>query len=311
MEQGLPYFIKFKKLFPSIQDLAQATTDEVMKAWQGLGYYSRARNLHFTAQYIYNELDGIFPDTYEDVIKLKGVGPYTAAAICSFAYGLPYAVVDGNVYRVLSRFFGIDTAIDSTNGKKEFASLAQALIDPLRPGDYNQAVMDFGATQCVPANPNCMDCPLQEECVAFKNKVVDQLPKKEKKIKKQKRFFQFLVVEKAGKVLFEKRGANDIWKGLYQFPLIETKREYDEPTFFSDDADAQWTNVAEAKPIMRLKQTLTHQQINACFWLVKLHEKAPPMKCYDEIIIQNIHKFAVPKIIDLFLLKTKGIFVKK
>ncbi|NJN78344.1 MAG: A/G-specific adenine glycosylase, partial [Saprospiraceae bacterium] len=185
VEQGLPYFLKFKENYPTIKDLAAATEDEVMLLWQGLGYYSRARNLHFTAKYITYELDGIFPNTYSEIIRLKGVGSYTAAAIASFAYNLPHAVVDGNVYRVLSRYFGIHTPIDSTEGKKQFEKLANDLIDKERAADYNQAIMDFGATHCTPRNPSCSACILSSNCIGFNTQKNDILPVKTKKIKKK------------------------------------------------------------------------------------------------------------------------------
>ena len=162
VEQGLPYFLKFKENYPTVTDLANAPEDEVMRLWQGLGYYSRARNLHFTAKYIAYDLNGEFPNTYTEILKLKGVGAYTAAAISSFAYDLPNAVVDGNVYRVLARYFGIETPIDTTEGKKKFTKLAYELLDKKRPADYNQAIMDLGATQCTPKNPNCKNCPLNK-----------------------------------------------------------------------------------------------------------------------------------------------------
>ena len=168
VEQGLPYFLKFIAAYPNVKDLANAPENEVMRLWEGLGYYSRARNLHFTAKYIAAELDGIFPNTYENIKLLKGIGTYTAAAIASFAYDLPHAVVDGNVYRVLSRVFGIETPIDTTAGQKEFAALAKKLLAQNQAAAYNQAIMDFGATQCVPKNPNCAVCPMQTECIAFR-----------------------------------------------------------------------------------------------------------------------------------------------
>ncbi|MCR9286527.1 MAG: A/G-specific adenine glycosylase [Bacteroidetes bacterium] len=184
VEQGLPYFEKFKSTYPTVAGLANAPEDEVMKLWEGLGYYSRARNLHFTAKYISKELGGVFPSDFEGILKLKGVGPYTAAAIASFAFDLPHAVVDGNVYRVLSRFFGIEKAIDSTEGKKEFSKLAQTLIDTKQPANYNQAIMDFGATHCKPSSPNCGKCLMSLNCFAFKNSKIESLPFKSKKKKK-------------------------------------------------------------------------------------------------------------------------------
>ena len=181
VEQGLPYFLKFKENYPTVTDLANAPEDEVMRMWQGLGYYSRARNLHFTAKHIAYDLNGVFPKTYVEILKLKGVGTYTAAAIASFAYDLPNAVVDGNVYRVLARYFGIETPIDSTIGKKEFTKLAYELLDNKRPADYNQAIMDFGATQCKPKKPNCINCPLNQKCIGFNTQKIDTLPIKTKK----------------------------------------------------------------------------------------------------------------------------------
>ncbi|MEM9990488.1 MAG: A/G-specific adenine glycosylase, partial [Bacteroidota bacterium] len=178
VEQGWPYYERFKAAYPTIQHLADAPEDEVLKMWEGLGYYSRARNLHFTAQHITYKLGGCFPNTYEDILKLKGVGTYTAAAIASFAYHLPHAVVDGNVYRVLSRYFGKTTPIDSTIGKKEFTQLANELLDSTQPHRFNQAIMDFGATQCKPKLPNCPNCPLQSHCTAFQQKTVNTYPVK-------------------------------------------------------------------------------------------------------------------------------------
>ena len=194
VEQGLPYYERFRENYPTVTDLANAPEDEVMKLWEGLGYYSRARNLHATAKMIDQEMDSIFPTTHAEILKLKGVGPYTAAAIASFAYNLPHAVVDGNVYRVLSRFFGIETPIDSTSGKKEFAQLAQDLIDKKQPGNYNQAIMDFGATHCMPKKPKCSQCLLRKNCKALLNNKVTSLPIKIKKIKKQTRYFNYLVI---------------------------------------------------------------------------------------------------------------------
>ena len=186
VEQGIPYYQKFIATFPTIHDLAQTDESNVLKVWEGLGYYSRARNLHDTAKYISIHLNGVFPSSYENLLKLKGVGPYTAAAIASFAYDLPHAVVDGNVYRVLSRIFGIKTPMDSSEGRKEFQKIAQELINAQDPGGYNQAIMDFGATVCTPKNPNCNQCPFSEQCFAFLNRSINQLPVKNKNIQKKK-----------------------------------------------------------------------------------------------------------------------------
>ena len=222
VEQGLPYFQRFKNRYPAVEDLANAPEDELMKLWEGLGYYSRARNLHSTAKFIANVLNGIFPTAYNDILKLKGVGPYTASAISSFAFGLPHAVVDGNVYRVLSRIFGIDDAIDSTKGKNNFNSLAQELLDKENPAEYNQAIIDFGAIQCSPKSPSCEDCPFNGQCFAFLNNQVDLFPVKSKKIKKKTRFFNYLILNSNDKLLIGKRSEKDIWRNLYEFPIIET-----------------------------------------------------------------------------------------
>ncbi|MGY8943774.1 MAG: A/G-specific adenine glycosylase, partial [Flavobacteriales bacterium] len=219
--QGLAYYLKFTTSFPTVFDLAKADESTVLKMWQGLGYYSRARNLHFSAKQISKELNGVFPSTYEEIIKLKGIGDYTASAISSICFNEPTAVVDGNVYRVLSRYFGINTPTNSTLGIKEFKTLAQTLIDTSQPGTYNQALMDFGALHCKPQNPLCETCPFSDSCVAFEKKLTKELPVKEKKIKVRKRYFNFLVIKTdAHKTILTERKGKGIWQGLYQFPLI-------------------------------------------------------------------------------------------
>lgn len=222
VNQGLPYFQKFVKNYPSVQDLANAPEDQVMKDWEGLGYYSRARNLHAAAKHVSEDLKGDFPTAYEDLLKLKGVGSYTAAAISSFAAGEARAVLDGNVFRVLSRYCGIDTPINTGKGKKEFEQLANDFLDMEKPADYNQGIMEFGAMQCVPKNPDCEGCVLKESCVAYANETVDQLPVKEKKMYDRQRYFTFLYIEWAGKVAVEQRTGKDVWNKLFQFPLIES-----------------------------------------------------------------------------------------
>lgn len=216
--QGYDYFVRFMKRFPDVATLAEADEDEVMKYWQGLGYYSRARNLHAAAK----SMNGVFPKTYPEVRALKGVGEYTAAAICSFAYNMPYAVVDGNVYRVLSRYLGIDTPIDSTEGKKLFAAVADELLDRKNPALYNQAIMDFGAIQCSPQTPNCMFCPLADSCAALAKGTVAELPVKQHKIKTTNRYFNYIYVRMGVHTFINKRTGNDIWRNLFELPLIET-----------------------------------------------------------------------------------------
>lgn len=222
VEQGLPYFHKFLERYKSVTEFADASEDEILKLWQGLGYYSRARNMHATAKIIKNEHNGVFPCNYETLLKLKGVGEYTAAAISSFSANEKHAVVDGNVYRLLSRYFGIETAIDSTIGKKEFKKLAYELLEQAEPFLYNQAVMEFGAIQCKPSSPNCANCPLRLNCYAYQHEMVDKLPVKDKRTKVKERFFNYLVVKDGTKVLLNKRIAKDIWQNMYDFPLIET-----------------------------------------------------------------------------------------
>lgn len=318
VEQGLPYFLKFKEKYPTVKDLADAPEDEVMRLWQGLGYYSRARNLHFSAKYIAYDLDNVFPTTYPEILKLKGVGTYTAAAIASFAYDLPYAVVDGNVYRVLARYFGIETPIDSTNGIKEFAKLANELINKRKAADYNQAIMDFGATQCTPRNPNCATCPFSKNCVGFNMQKSDILPVKTKKIKKTERFFHYLIINSKDSVFLQKRLQKDIWQNLYQFPMIEMSKIM---TSLELQEHSYWKEIIKQGTIKKLtlgqsniyKQTLTHQKIRAIFYEINLDEEIDVnfIKKENFILIKksDLNKFAFPKIIDLFL-KDKTLSLK-
>ena len=233
VEQGLPYYQKFIEQYPIVRHLADAPEDEVMKLWEGLGYYSRARNLHHSAKLIANELGGNFPDTYTGIRALKGVGDYTAAAIASFAFNLPHAVLDGNVFRVLARYFGIETPTDTPAAKKEFAALAQELLDPARPGDFNQALMDFGATHCTPQQPKCPACPLRPHCAAFQQNKVAELPMKSKSLVKKDRFFFYLVVHHKGDTFVRKRSGKDIWQNLWEFPLLEL------PVFPADNRELE------------------------------------------------------------------------
>ncbi len=221
VNQGLPYFQKFSKNYPTVYDLAEAPENRVMKDWEGLGYYSRARNLHSAAKQIVSEFNGNFPDAHAEILKLKGVGDYTAAAISSFAFNQPHAVVDGNVFRVLARVFGIFTPINTGAGKKEFDKLAGELLYRKDPATYNQAIMEFGALQCVPKSPDCVVCPLKNGCNAYINGTIDSLPAKAKKSYDRKRYFNFALIKSERHVLVELRAAQDIWKQLYQFPLVE------------------------------------------------------------------------------------------
>lgn len=306
VEQGLPYFERFKKAYPSVLNLADAPQDEVMKLWEGLGYYSRARNMHATAKHIAYERNGNFPETYEEILSLKGVGPYTAAAIASFAFDLPHAVVDGNVFRVLARFFGMETLTDSTDGKKLFNQLAQQTLDQNQPGRYNQAIMDFGATQCTPQSPACKNCPLKSECVAFQQNMVEKLPVKSKKLVKRERYFHYLIVESDTKILLQKRTEKDIWQQLYEFPLIELPEAQLNPEGLRDSP--LWKNIFGTRrfTIKRVsrpfKQVLTHQLIHAVFFEIELQSGKLPEDSYFIVTERkNLSKFAFPKIIDLYL----------
>lgn len=305
VEQGLPYFERFREQFPTVRRLADASLDEVMKLWEGLGYYSRARNLHAAARHIAYELGGRFPDTYEGIRKLPGVGPYTAAAVASFAYGLPYAVVDGNVFRVLSRFFGIGAPPDTTGGRKLFAGLAQSLLDLSNPADYNQAIMDFGATQCTPRAPHCSSCPLLGACAAFREGKTDALPAKSKRIEKRRRFFHYLVICHRGQALLNRRTQKDIWRHLYEFPLLELpwpgdEKQVRESVLWKQLFGPQDIAIRQASP--PYQQVLTHQKVIASFW-----EISPPAGArvnsggFLSVDQKNLSKFAFPKIIGRYL----------
>ncbi|MBR9913255.1 MAG: A/G-specific adenine glycosylase [Algicola sp.] len=301
VKQGLPYYEAFVTQFPTVFDLAKAPEESVLKLWQGLGYYSRARNLHASAKFIVNELHGIFPNTYNDLLKLKGVGDYTASAVASICFDEPCAVVDGNVYRVLSRYFGIDTPINSTKGIKEFKALASTLIDEQHPGDYNQAIMEFGAIQCKPSNPDCTVCPLKHSCQALQKGSISELPVKLKKTKVAKKHFNFLVViSDHGQILFEKRRSKGIWQNLYQFPLIETERPIDIDAFkshrqvqsFFKDTDFQYS-LYNSEPIVH---KLSHQHLFTKFWIITM-----PKLPKQGIPISEINRYPTPILISNFI----------
>ena len=274
--QGTPYFLSFTTAFPTVFDLAAANEEQVLKLWQGLGYYSRARNLHKTAQYVANELSGIFPDNYNDLLKLKGVGEYTAAAIASFSYNEAVPVVDGNVFRVLSRYFDVETDIAAASAKKEFAALAFELMPKGNPAIFNQAIMEFGALQCVPKSPNCGICVFNTSCAALQKKKVDQLPVKSKKLKVRNRFFNYLVVSDDNEnTIIQKRIAKGIWHNLYEFPLIETERVEDsdcisnliQSDFFKGN---EIVGISESNPETIIHK-LSHQHLHIKFWKVKVN----------------------------------------
>lgn len=305
--QGLPYYLRFVERFPTVLDLASASDDEVMKLWEGLGYYARARNLLKTARIVAFEMNGRFPDTYEGLRQLPGIGPYTAAAIASFAYDAPQAVLDGNVFRVLSRFAGVVEPVDTTAGRKLFEQLAQSALDTSQPAAYNQAIMDFGALCCTPQNPLCRQCPVSEHCQALEDGTVSQLPLKSKSIVKQERFFHYLVVEDDGKVLINRREGKDIWNGLYEFPLIELDALSSELAVLQ--AQPAWRQMLQYHPLRLesvsppFRQTLTHRYIRAVFLELRPLQKMelPQESQLLWIEREKLSKFAFPKIIDRYL----------
>ena len=303
VEQGLKYYEKFIRHYPTIQSLASASENEVFKDWEGLGYYNRARNMHHTAKHIVSTYSGIFPATYDDILRLKGVGPYTAAAIASFAYDLPHAVVDGNVIRVLARFFGIEAAFDTTAGRKLFDEKAQNLLDLNNPATYNQAIMDFGATLCKPIAPLCEDCPMNRLCFAYQHDLVTQLPYKSKKIVKKTRFFNFLVFKTSDEVLIQKRSKKDVWQGLHDFVLLEEKELFSIPHLQNHQSYKNWGQHIKGKLQLNYsdcQQVLTHQKIFARFFIIKC-DKLPIIQHYFPVKIKKIGSFAFPKLINFFL----------
>lgn len=303
VEQGWEYYNRFVKNFPDIKKLAKAPEQKVFKLWEGLGYYTRCKNLLATAKFIADERAGIFPGTYEEILKLKGVGPYTAAAIASFAFNLPHAVVDGNVFRVLSRYFGIDIPIDSTAGKKEFTQLAEKLLDTEQPGIYNQAIMDFGAVICKPQSPLCTACPLKNKCRAFSEQKVDSLPFKTGKIIKKQRYFYYFILGFEGRVYVRKRGPKEIWENLYEFVLLETDRltaleELLSTPLYKKLAGKSKATVLEVSA--PYKQQLTHQTLQGSFIQVKL-QREPALNDYKAVTYKEMKKLAFPKLITAYL----------
>lgn len=307
VEQGMPYWFRFMETFPTVNDLANADEQEVLRLWQGLGYYSRARNLHAAAKMVRDEMGGNFPNNYAEIRSLKGVGDYTAAAIASIAFDLPHAVVDGNVYRFLSRFFGISTPIDSSKGKKEFAELANELLDESAAGQFNQAMMEFGATLCKPANPLCGECPFANQCEAFKNDTISSYPVKEKKTKVRDRYFDFLIITDNKHVLIEQRTAKDIWQGLYQFPLIESQNQNVENEKLIFDFASKFSNKNSLKLLKvsaEYKHLLSHQNLHAKFWWLQV--ESIELKNQSElnmILWSELDQYGLPQLIIKYLLQ--------
>ncbi len=303
VEQGWEYYNRFVTAFADINKLAKAPETKIFKLWEGLGYYTRCKNLIATAKYISNENKGRFPDNYDDILKLKGVGPYTAAAIASFAYNLPYAVVDGNVFRVLSRFFNDNTAIDSTEGKKIFTVLAQELLDKKQPGIYNQALMDFGAVICKPKLPLCRQCALQSRCGAHLKGLVNVLPVKEKKITQKIRWLFYFIIEHNSKVYVRKRGTKDIWENLYEFVLVEAEAAIDPLQLEKLPAFKKLLKKGtyHIEAISNLySQKLTHQTIHGQFIKIKLKNNAA-IEGYQAVSQKKLAGLPFPKFITTYL----------
>lgn len=305
VDQGMSYYHKFIKKFPTVFDLAEASEEQILKLWQGLGYYSRARNLHFSAKYIVNELNGEFPNTYKELLKLKGVGDYTASAIASICFNEPTAVVDGNVYRVLSRYFGLDTAINTSAGIKDFKQLAQQLIDEENPGTYNQAIMEFGALMCKPNNPDCSICPLNNSCYALSENCVKDLPVKEKKAKIKTRHFNYIVVQSSDHKTKIVKRETGIWQNLYEFPLIESNNFIDEKQLIEHEIFKELFFNMETRVELFDKEVLvhklTHQHIYAKFWVVTTTASANFAISWDAV-----KKYPVSALIDNFLNRYKN-----
>lgn len=304
VDQGMAYYYKFVEHFSTVEALAMASEEEVLKLWQGLGYYSRARNLHFSAKYIVNELNGQFPTTYTNLLKLKGVGDYTASAVASICFNEATAVVDGNVYRVLARYFGITTPINSTKGIKEFKLLAQELIDAKISGTHNQALMEFGARMCKPQNPDCEICPINNSCLALSNNMVKELPVKEKKIMIRNRFFNYIVIQTDDdKTVLVKR-EKGIWLNLYEFPLIESSKQIDEKIIIEHEYFRKMFNSLEVSIQLfnanMLVHKLSHQHIYTNFWIVKTPASSKFTMNWSEI-----SKYPVSTLIDNFLKQYK------
>lgn len=297
--QGTPYYLRFLETYPSIKDFAEAEIDDILHLWQGLGYYSRARNMHFAANQVMNEFGGEFPDNFSDLRKLKGVGEYTAAAIVSFVFGKKKAVVDGNVFRVLSRYFGLDDPIDSALGKRKFQELADELICENNPGDYNQGIMDLGALICTPKNTDCENCPIREGCLAFSAKKVNHYPVKLKKTKVRNRYFEFFEIRSGNQLLLEKRGENDIWEGLYQLPLNEFQE--------GENSDGIWAKnkfgerVVSIEKVEENKHILSHQRLFSTFYRVELDRFERIPDGLELVDVADLGEYAFPKLISNYL----------
>ena len=305
VEQGMPYYLKFTDKYKTVKQLALAKDDDVMKMWQGLGYYNRAANMLNTARIIMKEHEGVFPKTYNDLLKLKGIGPYTAAAVSSFAFDEAQAVVDGNVNRVLSRIFCIDEPINSSLGKKIFTQLAQEILDDKQPALHNQALMELGALVCKPRSPLCGECPVRLQCMAFAKKIVANYPVKIKENKPQDRFLNYFFIDQKDKTFITQRTKNAIWKGLYELPNFESEKTIESEKMISQKKFIMlFGNIDELKveKIFSKKHQLTHQTIYADFFKITSPQKIKPLpEGFIQVRLTDLMKYAVPRLFDKFL----------
>lgn len=308
VDQGLAYYNRFVNTYPDVFSLAAESQDQVLKMWQGLGYYSRARNLHKAAKNVVDQYNGKFPGSFQKLLNLPGVGQYTAAAVASIAFQEPVASVDGNVKRVISRLFGIEEAIDETKTILQIQDLANKLIDHNSPGNFNQAMMELGATICKPRNPGCEDCPVASHCKALQSNIQDKIPLKKRKIKKRTRYFYYFVMLHDSFTTLVQRGANDIWQGLYEFPLLEFQEETSGDQLL-EKAAAHWDIVADSIVAVQFskveKHNLTHQTIYAVF--VKLLLNDQPGKLNLNIGIDRLHDYPVSRLTEIYLNKDKNL----
>jgi len=306
VNQGYNYYLEFINKFPDINALAYSSLDKLLKVWQGLGYYSRARNMHKTAKFITENFNGTFPHKFEELIKLNGVGEYTASAIASICYNKPYAVIDGNVFRVLARIFGIKEYIDTTNGKKKFKKLANKLISKNNPSLYNQAIMEFGAIQCMPKNPLCTNCPFVNSCYAYNNNSINSLPAKNKKKKIKNRYFYYLIINYNGNTYLNKRTEKDIWNSLYEFPLIEMNAKVDDEKVIQSE---QFISIfGHSKILIQKRKTtfykhiLTHQHIYAKYFYIELKNSFHYLNShYIKTSFENINNYPFPKLVNIII----------
>ncbi|TLX77187.1 A/G-specific adenine glycosylase [Labilibacter sediminis] len=307
VDQGLMYYKRFLQHFPSVKHLAEASEDEVLMCWQGLGYYSRARNMHFSAKYIVNELKGVFPENYESLLNLKGVGTYTAAAISSICYNEHRTVVDGNVFRVLTRLFGIETPINTGNGKKEIKELAHSLNTGEQNGIFNQALMEFGALQCKPKQVDCLSCVFKDSCFAYINNRVDILPKKEKKNIVKNRYLNFFYIKDGNNdVLIKRREKKDIWKGLFEFPMIETNKHCESSELMLSQEFVQFLNGGETvvKGIKEITHLLTHRKLFIRIMELKV-DKHNNIDDYLQVNNKELVNYAFPKPLQAYIEEIK------